>query len=85
MDKKLEARIERLEKMLRNESIYDGVDFNAVRLELDSMLACLKRLNNLTMYCDDRALQNSLSAIKEEIDNANFVLKRIITQQCEMM
>ena len=85
MDKKLEARIARLEKMLINESIYDGVDFNAVRSELDSMLVCLKRLNNLTMYCDDRALQNSLSAIKEEIDNANFVLKRIATQQREMM
>lgn len=80
MDKKIEARIARLEKMLsrKNESL--DFDYDVAQSQLNNLMENINQFENTVEYCDDSALKNGIYAIKDEINNLRFVLTRLRTE-----
>lgn len=83
MDKKLESRIAKLERIMRrkytkNESL--DFDYDVALSQLNNLMQNINQFEDTVTYCDDSALQNGIYAVKDEIKNLHFVLTRLRTE-----
>ena len=86
MDKKLEARIARLEKLVTRKSIKSeslDFDYNTALSQLNNLMEDINKFEDTVMHCDDNALRGGIYAIKDEISNLHFVLTRLRTEYRE--
>lgn len=83
MDKKLEARVRRLEKYFSRKSVKNeslDFDYDIALSQLNNLMENINQFEDTVVYCDDSALQNGIYAVKDEIKNLQFVLTRLRTE-----
>ena len=83
MDKKLESRIARLEKVFSRKSVKSeslDFDYDVALSQLNNLMENIKQFEDTVVYCDNIALQNGIYAVKDAIKNLQFVLTRLRTE-----